>query len=114
MFKTFILLDVLEYNEHWLPYYLHCLPCHLNYTMVAKTETLPFDSQQIMQVRFCCGCFKMKNSLIFFFFNLYDNFLYAVLGFMNFISNNTKFKIFCSYTLYIHDNICLMNILQGA
>ena len=34
-----------EYNEHWVPFYLLCTPCHLNYTLVAKTETIEEDSR---------------------------------------------------------------------
>ena len=39
------LLQVEEYNEHWVPFYLLCTPCHLNYTVVAKTETIEEDSR---------------------------------------------------------------------
>ena len=38
-------LQVEEYNEHWVPFYLLCTPCHLNYTLVAKTETIEEDSR---------------------------------------------------------------------
>ena len=34
-----------DYNEHWLPYYLLCTPCHLNYTVIAKTEDIKEDSR---------------------------------------------------------------------
>ena len=51
LIKYCILIEPLLYDEHWLPYYLHCLPCHLNYTMVAKTETLTFDNEQIILVK---------------------------------------------------------------
>ena len=37
--------DVEMYNEHWLPYYLLCTPCHLNYTVIAKTEDIADDSR---------------------------------------------------------------------
>ena len=42
--------DVEEYNEHWVPYYLLCTPCHLNYTIIAKTETIADDSRYILDV----------------------------------------------------------------
>ena len=34
-----------DYNEHWLPYYLLCTPCHLNYSLIAKTEHIKEDSR---------------------------------------------------------------------
>ena len=37
--------EVEDYNEHWLPYYLLCTPCHLNYTVIAKTEDIKEDSR---------------------------------------------------------------------
>ena len=37
--------EVESYNEHWVPYYLLCTPCHLNYTIIAKTETIEDDSR---------------------------------------------------------------------
>ena len=37
--------EVEDYNEHWLPYYLLCTPCHLNYTVIAKTEDIQEDSR---------------------------------------------------------------------
>ena len=37
--------EVERYNEHWLPYYLLCTPCHLNYTVIAKTEAIAEDSR---------------------------------------------------------------------
>ena len=49
-FSEFVsyLLDtqVEDYNEHWLPYYLLCTPCHLNYTVIAKTEDIQGDSRE--------------------------------------------------------------------
>jgi hypothetical protein len=35
----------MKYNEHWLPYYLLCTPCHLNYTIIAKMDTIEDDSR---------------------------------------------------------------------
>ena len=40
--------EVEDYNEHWLPYYLLCTPCHLNYTVIAKTEDIKEDSRYIL------------------------------------------------------------------
>ena len=45
-FVDFLLSSEVEtYNEHWLPYYLLCTPCHLNYTVIAKTEDIEDDSR---------------------------------------------------------------------
>ncbi|KAK0081590.1 hypothetical protein PV325_011903 [Microctonus aethiopoides] len=36
--------DLASYgDDHWMPYYLFCTPCSLNYTIVAKVETLEQD-----------------------------------------------------------------------
>ena len=37
--------DVAEYNSHWVPVHLLCRPCSLQYTIVAKTETIETDSR---------------------------------------------------------------------
>ena len=43
--------EVETYNEHWLPYYLLCTPCHLNYTVIARTEEIEDDSRSIINKR---------------------------------------------------------------
>ena len=49
-FVDFLLSTEVEtYNEHWLPYYLLCTPCHLNYTVIAKTEDIYDDSRSLMR-----------------------------------------------------------------
>merc|ERR1712016_103903 len=43
-----ILWHTLAYSGilwHTLPYYLLCTPCHLNYTVIAKTEDIQGDSR---------------------------------------------------------------------
>ena len=51
-FVDFLLSTEVEtYNEHWLPYYLLCTPCHLNYTVIAKTEDIADDSRSITMRR---------------------------------------------------------------
>ena len=53
-FVDFLLSTEVEtYNEHWLPYYLLCTPCHLNYTVIAKTEDISDDSRSLMEVIIC-------------------------------------------------------------
>ena len=37
--------DVTKYNSHWLPVHLLCRPCSLQYTLIAKTETIKRDSR---------------------------------------------------------------------
>ena len=47
-FVDFLLSSEVEtYNEHWLPYYLLCTPCHLNYTVIARTEDIRDDSRSL-------------------------------------------------------------------
>ena len=47
-FVNFLLATEVEtYNEHWLPYYLLCTPCHLNYTVIARTEDIKDDSRSL-------------------------------------------------------------------
>ena len=47
-FVDFLLSTEVEtYNEHWLPYYLLCTPCHLNYTVIARTEDIKDDSRSL-------------------------------------------------------------------
>lgn len=60
-FVDFLLnTEVEEYNEHWVPFYLLCTPCHLNYTIVAKTETIQEDSRYILEVLRGRGIGKSK------------------------------------------------------
>ena len=40
--------EVEDYNEHWLPFYLLCTPCHLNYSVIAKTEDIQEDSRLVV------------------------------------------------------------------
>jgi hypothetical protein len=35
-------------NEHWVPYYRFCTPCSLNFTVIAKLDTLEEDSRFIL------------------------------------------------------------------
>ena len=48
--------EVEDYNEHWLPYYLLCTPCHLNYTVIAKTEDIQGDSR--------CGSRTIRKNIL--------------------------------------------------
>ncbi|XP_008553630.1 carbohydrate sulfotransferase 11 isoform X1 [Microplitis demolitor] len=35
-------------DDHWIPYYLYCTPCSLNYTFIAKVESLDRDQSFII------------------------------------------------------------------
>ncbi|XP_063982776.1 carbohydrate sulfotransferase 11-like isoform X1 [Diachasmimorpha longicaudata] len=36
-------------DDHWMPYYLYCTPCSVNYTIIAKVETLNDDQTFAIQ-----------------------------------------------------------------
>ena len=36
-----------EYNDHWLPYWIHCNFCHQKFNMVGKVETIEEDTEYI-------------------------------------------------------------------
>lgn len=37
------------FNEHWAPIYQFCTPCTVNFTLIAKVETLDRDSDFIIR-----------------------------------------------------------------
>ncbi|GLH08403.1 Carbohydrate sulfotransferase, partial [Gryllus bimaculatus] len=37
-----------KFDEHWAPYYRFCTPCHVNFTVIAKVETLSRDEEYII------------------------------------------------------------------
>lgn len=41
--------DSTTFDEHWAPYHSFCTPCHVNFTVIAKTETLLADSSYIIK-----------------------------------------------------------------
>lgn len=42
--------DLLLYSDdHWMPYYLHCTPCLVEYDIIAKFETLDRDQSYVVQ-----------------------------------------------------------------
>lgn len=44
--------DLVYYaDDHWMPYYLHCTPCLVDYDVIAKFETLERDQRYIIQKR---------------------------------------------------------------
>ncbi|XP_055539620.1 carbohydrate sulfotransferase 11 isoform X2 [Wyeomyia smithii] len=38
-----------RFDEHWSPIYLFCTPCSINFTLIAKVETLQRDSEYIIR-----------------------------------------------------------------
>lgn len=41
---------VFDYNEHWLPYYLTCTPCHHHYAVILHLETLEDDTRYLVNI----------------------------------------------------------------
>ncbi|CAH1644222.1 unnamed protein product [Spodoptera littoralis] len=54
-FREFVQYLIDEYHpgytfdEHWAPYYTFCTPCAVNFTVIAKVETLTKDSMYVIQ-----------------------------------------------------------------
>ena len=44
-----VLCQVSEYDPHWRPMYMQCLPCHISYSVIARMESLGRDSQYVLQ-----------------------------------------------------------------
>ena len=42
-------LPLAEYNYHWIPVYMLCMPCHFKYSIMARLDTLPMDSREIFK-----------------------------------------------------------------
>ncbi|XP_021917869.1 carbohydrate sulfotransferase 11-like isoform X2 [Zootermopsis nevadensis] len=40
---------VTKFDEHWAPYYSFCTPCQVNFTVIAKLETLTRDQEYIIR-----------------------------------------------------------------
>lgn len=40
---------VTKFDEHWAPYYSFCTPCHVNFSVIAKLETLTRDQEYIIR-----------------------------------------------------------------
>ena len=41
--------EVKEYNDHWVPYWLHCHVCEMEYDVIGKMETLEEDMNFIAE-----------------------------------------------------------------
>jgi hypothetical protein len=49
-FRYLIDVDVVLYSDdHWIPFYLFCTPCLLNYDIIAKVETMLRDQVYIIR-----------------------------------------------------------------
>ena len=44
-----VCVQVSEYDPHWRPMYVQCLPCHISYSVIARMESLGRDSQYVLQ-----------------------------------------------------------------
>jgi chondroitin 4-sulfotransferase 11 len=42
-------LPITEFESHWIPMYLQCMPCHIQYSIIARLDTLTVDSDQIFK-----------------------------------------------------------------
>jgi len=42
-------LPISKFDDHWKPMYMQCMPCHIQYRVIARLETLSADSAHILQ-----------------------------------------------------------------
>jgi hypothetical protein len=42
-------LPIRKFNDHWIPMYIQCMPCHIKYTIIARLDKLIRDSDQVLQ-----------------------------------------------------------------
>ena len=42
-------LPLAKFDDHWKPMYMQCLPCHIQYHVIARLESLERDSAYILQ-----------------------------------------------------------------
>ena len=42
-------LPISKYNDHWIPMYLQCMPCHIKYTIISRLDTISRDSDLIFK-----------------------------------------------------------------
>lgn len=45
-----IATPVWEYNEHWLPYYMTCTPCHQRYGIIMYLDSLSVEAKYLVYV----------------------------------------------------------------
>ena len=49
-FVEFIVeLPITEYDYHWIPVYLLCMPCHFKYNIMARVDNLNRDSEEVLK-----------------------------------------------------------------
>merc|ERR1712243_34546 len=41
--------NVIGMNQHWVPMYNICMPCHINYTIIGRKETITEDGNVILE-----------------------------------------------------------------
>jgi len=42
-------LEVEDINEHFMPFYYICMPCHMDYDIIGRTDTMNADSEPILK-----------------------------------------------------------------
>jgi len=42
-------LPISKFNDHWIPMYLQCMPCHIKYTIISRLDTISRDSDLIFK-----------------------------------------------------------------
>lgn len=45
-----ITTPVWEYNEHWRPYYLTCIPCHQRYSIIIKLDSIAQETKYLVHI----------------------------------------------------------------
>ena len=54
-------IDIVDHSDdHWIPYYLYCTPCLLNYDIIAKVETMLRDQVYVIKVAGLQGLIKPR------------------------------------------------------
>ena len=38
-----------QFNSHWYPIYMLCMPCHIDYTIIGKMDTIETDSKNLFK-----------------------------------------------------------------
>ena len=112
-----------EYDPHWRPMFIQCLPCHIAYRVVARVESLATDSQYILQtiglntrlpVSHQTGA-SHTSSLTAQYFSQIGNFIYFIKIFIITSSSLQRTRCERSCTIFISLILyCLILILKNC
>ena len=47
--EYFVDLPFKKFDSHWIPMYIQCMPCHIEYAIISRLDTLNKDSEQIFK-----------------------------------------------------------------